>query len=79
MNAVHSNAYRRTLAERLKLYAVTDRTWLGGRTLAEDVEEALFGGVTTLQLREKEAPDEAFLTEARVLQKLCRKHDVPHS
>ena len=37
----------------LRLYAVTDRTWLDGRTLYDDVEKALKGGVTLLQLREK--------------------------
>ena len=36
----------------LLLYAVTDRAWLGGRTLAEQVEEALRGGATFVQLRE---------------------------
>ena len=35
------------------LYAVTDRTWLKGRSLANAVEEALKAGVTFLQLREK--------------------------
>ena len=74
MNAA---CYRETLSERLKLYAVTDRAWLGGRTLAEDAEEALFGGITMLQLREKELSDAEFLTEARILQELCGKHDVP--
>ena len=37
----------------LKVYAVTDRRWLNGRTLREAVEEALKGGVTFVQLREK--------------------------
>lgn len=59
------------------LYAVTDRAWLGGRTLYEQVEEALKGGVTCLQLREKELPYEEFLAEALELRKLCRKYNVP--
>ena len=44
----------------LLLYAVTDRSWLGEQTLYEQVEEALKGGATFIQLREKELDDEAF-------------------
>ena len=40
--------------EQLRLYAVTDRTWLGNETLYEQVEKALEGGATLVQLREKE-------------------------
>ena len=36
------------------LYAVTDRSWLGTRTLVEQVEETLKGGATFIQLREKD-------------------------
>ena len=39
--------------EMLLLYAVTDRHWTGGQTLEEQIEEALAGGVTILQLRER--------------------------
>ena len=45
----------------LLLYAVTDRRWLGGRRLADQVEEALKGGVTFVQLREKDLDEERFL------------------
>lgn len=40
--------------EQLRLYAVTDRTWLGNETLYEQVEKALEGGATLVQLREKD-------------------------
>ena len=63
--------------ESLLLYAVTDRYWLGGRTLRSVVEEALQGGVTFLQLREKNLDEEHFLEEARDLQALCRQYKVP--
>ncbi len=43
----------------LKLYAVTDNAWLGERTLTECVEEALAGGTTFVQLRDKHASAEA--------------------
>jgi thiamine-phosphate pyrophosphorylase len=59
------------------LYAVTDRSWLGEQTLLEQVEEALKGGATFIQLREKELDDESFLAEAIEIQKLCRQYRVP--
>ncbi|MBO5347109.1 MAG: thiamine phosphate synthase, partial [Lachnospiraceae bacterium] len=42
----------------LLLYAITDRSWLGDSTLTEQVEKALKGGITMLQLREKNMPYE---------------------
>ena len=47
--------------QNMLLYAVTDRAWVGKQTLYEQVESALKGGVTCVQLREKELDDEAFL------------------
>ena len=63
--------------ESLLLYAITDRYWLNGRTLQSVVEEALEGGATFLQLREKKLDGEHFLEEAKELQGLCRKYGVP--
>mgnify|MGYP000796148279 CR=1 FL=1 len=54
------------------LYAVTDRAWLNGETLYEQVEKALKGGATFVQLREKKLDEEHFLEEAKELQKLYR-------
>lgn len=59
------------------LYAVTDRTWTGKQSLYEQVESALKGGVTCVQLREKELDDEAFLKEALEISKLCKSYNVP--
>lgn len=61
----------------LLLYAVTDRRWLDGETLCEQVEKALKGGVTFVQLREKTLEDKLFLEEAKELKELCRKYNVP--
>lgn len=61
----------------LLLYAVTDRSWLGEQTLYEQVEAALKGGVTFVQLREKELDNATFLAEAIEIQELCRKYKVP--
>lgn len=65
------------LRDSLILYAVTDRTWLNGRTLKEQVEEALLGGVTMVQLREKELQEDEFEKEALEIKALCRKYNVP--
>lgn len=59
------------------LYAVTDRTWVGKQTLYEQVEAALKGGVTCVQLREKELDEAAFLQEAKGICALCRRYNVP--
>lgn len=61
----------------LLLYAVTDRTWLNGETLYEQVEKALKGGATFIQLREKALDQEAFLKEAKEIKVLCEKYHVP--
>ena len=63
--------------EQIRLYAVTDRRWLQTETLEEQVEKALKGGITMLQLREKEMDDEAFLEEAVRIKKLCQAYSVP--
>lgn len=61
----------------LRLYAVTDRSWLGEQTLYEQVELALRGGATCVQLREKELNDTDFLAEAKELKVLCARYGVP--
>lgn len=61
----------------LLLYAVTDRSWLFGQTLYEQVEAALRGGATFVQLREKSLNEEAFLEEAVQIKKLCKQYRVP--
>lgn len=59
------------------LYAVTDRSWLGEETLYAQVEKALRGGVTFVQLREKHLTEEAFHEEAAEIKKLCKQYKVP--
>lgn len=63
--------------EDMRLYAVTDRSWLGEKTLYEQLEEALQGGVTFVQLREKAMSEEEFLEEAKLIKGLCKKYSVP--
>ena len=63
--------------EDLLLYGVTDSKYLKGRKMSELVEEAILGGVTMIQLREKEMTHEAFKQEALDVQSVCQKHHVP--
>lgn len=61
----------------LKLYAITDRRWLNGRSLSEAVRESLAGGVTILQLREKSLSDSEFYAEALEIKTICDEYGVP--
>lgn len=59
------------------LYAITDRTWLNGRTLEDVIEQSLIGGVDIVQLREKNLDFNAFLDSAIKIKKLTEKYQVP--
>ncbi|MCQ4636851.1 thiamine phosphate synthase [Anaerovorax odorimutans] len=59
------------------LYAVTDRSWTREQTLMQQVEAALKGGATCIQLREKEMSDADFLAEAIEMKELCSRYGVP--
>lgn len=65
------------LNKSLLLYAITDRHWLNGKTLYSQVELALKGGATMIQIREKNLDENAFLKEAEQIQSLCAKYCVP--
>ena len=71
--------YKKTncTAESLLLYAITDRRWLNGKSLTEVAEEALKGGATFLQLREKDLDETHFKEEALALKALCSRYHVP--
>ena len=64
-------------ADMLRLYAVTDRRWLGNMTLAEAVEAAIRGGAGCIQLREKALDPADLLNEAKQILAVCRKYHVP--
>lgn len=59
------------------LYAVTDRSWLCGRDLKEQVEEAVKAGVTFVQLREKDLSFDEFLLQALEVKKVTDKYHIP--
>lgn len=63
--------------EMLRVYGVTDASWTGRFTLLEQVEQALKGGVTCIQFRDKRLESEAFLREAKKMKLLCEKYQVP--
>ena len=64
-------------AKMLLLYAVTDRAWVGTQTLLEQIEDALKGGATIIQLREKKLDEDSFVEEAIQVRDLCHKYNVP--
>lgn len=63
--------------EMLKLDLVTDRKWLNGRKLTDDLEKAILGGVTTIQLREKNLSNEEFISIAKEVKKVCQNYHIP--
>lgn len=63
--------------ENFVLYAVTDRSWLNGKTLENQIEDAIIGGATFVQLREKNLKYNDFLDEAIKVRKICNKYKIP--
>ena len=61
----------------MRLYAITDDRWLNGRTLYDCVEDALKGGVTMLQIREKHCSTEKLTALAIPIVSLCHRYHVP--
>lgn len=65
------------LTQQLRLYAVTDNRWTGRQTLMQQIEAALQGGITMLQLREKQMNSSDFLAEAKLVKNLSDIYNVP--
>ncbi|MBE6842305.1 MAG: thiamine phosphate synthase [Ruminococcus sp.] len=61
----------------LKLYAITDRAWIYRKPLDQQVEDAIRGGATIIQLREKNISEDEFIKEAVLIKKVCSKYDIP--
>ena len=65
------------IREGMRLYVVTDSAWLHGRTLAECVRQAIAGGATFVQLREKNLSTDEIVVLARTILPVCREAGVP--
>ncbi len=63
--------------KQLSLYAITDRRWLNNTSLAYAVEQAILGGATFIQLREKNISDEELLRLALDVKRVTDKYDIP--
>lgn len=61
----------------LRLYAVSDSRWLNGRTIEEVVQEAIEGGITMLQLRDKNSTEDEIISDAEKLLPICKKAGIP--
>ncbi|PYG89073.1 thiamine-phosphate pyrophosphorylase [Ruminiclostridium sufflavum DSM 19573] len=61
----------------MRLYAVTDRMWLGQNSLPEQVEECIRGGATCIQIREKDISFDEYVKLAIEIKKVTGKHDIP--
>lgn len=59
------------------LYVITDRTWLAGASLAEQVAAAIEGGATVVQIREKHIPTDEYIARAREIKAVCDRYGVP--
>ncbi len=68
----------KNIKDKMKLYAVSDRSWVGHLTFLQQVELALQSGVTFFQLREKNLDTQTFIEEAKEIKKLCQKYQVPY-
>lgn len=63
--------------ESMRLYAVTDRSWLNGSSVAEQVEKAIKGGATFIQLREKNLSFDEFVREAKAIKVITDRYKIP--
>lgn len=78
---------KNNLRRNLLLYAITDRSWLGGRSLESVVRQAISGGATFIQFREKKiregnsadknSDEEKILEDALAIKNICAECNVP--
>ncbi len=68
---------KRVTNEQLRLYLVTDSTNLDEELFLHKVEAALEGGVTFLQIREKEKSTLEYIELARKVHEIARRYKVP--
>lgn len=66
----------KNIAKAMRLYAITDRRWSTQDEFYDQVKEALKGGITCLQLREKDLDDDSFYKEAMIIKDMCKDYNV---
>ncbi len=64
--------------EAMRLYAVTDRMWVGDNSLVEQVEQCIKGGVTFVQVREKDISFEEYVALGKEIKKVTDKYNIPY-
>ena len=77
LNAFTMKGYDKMNPETLTLYAITDRSWLQGRSLASDVEQVILGGATIIQIREKNISYDEYIKRAGEILPICKKYNIP--
>ncbi len=77
MKSISNPVQRQQMRDVLRLYLVTDQQALRGRSLTDVVQQAVQGGVTCVQLREKTASTRDFVALALALQALLKPLGVP--
>lgn len=81
MNRIYKNLDTTTkiniMKSSLLLYAVTDRTWLKDNNLPSQVEQAVQGGATCIQLREKQLSFDEFCKLATEVKKITDQYHIP--
>lgn len=65
------------LDKQLKLYGITDRQWLKEKSLIESIQEAILGGTSIIQIREKDLDQNNFIQEAKEIKNICDKYKIP--
>lgn len=65
------------IQQAMLVYAVTDRSWLYGQSLEEKIEKICKGGVTCIQLREKNMRQTELLKEAQMIKKITERYHIP--
>lgn len=71
--------YSQCLNQYLKVYAITDRKYIFNNcyTFEQAVEDAIIGGATIIQIREKQLDYNTFLEEAINIKKITTKYNIP--
>ena len=67
------------IEENLRLYAITDRRWCEQNdiTIYQQVEEAILGGATIIQIREKNISNNELLEEVLKIKEITSKYKIP--